>query len=121
MDPLLFGINPDVVFEALAAVILLSLFIERALSVLFGHRLYVKYLTKGGLKEPIAFAAAWGLIASIQFDAIAIIFSQEKNTLIGYLVTAGVIAGGSKGAMALFATWLNWRSAAEKETNPSPN
>ncbi len=118
MDPLLFGLNQDVVFEALGAIILLALFIERGLSVVFGHRLFVKHLAEAGWKEPIAIIVSWGLVASIEFDAIAIVFSQEKNSLIGYLVTAFVIAGGSKGAIALFATWLDWRSTAEKDANP---
>lgn len=120
MDPLLFGINSDVVFEALSAIVLLALIIERGLSIVFGHRLYVDYLAESGWKEPIAFLVSWGVVAHIGFDAIAIIFSKEENSLIGYLVTAGVIAGGSKGSIALFATWLDWRSSAEKKSKPKP-
>lgn len=118
MDPLLFGINQDVVFEALGAIVLLALIIERGLSIVFGHRLFVKHLYEKGWKEPIAFLISWGVVAHVEFDAIAIVFSQEQNSLIGYLVTAGVIAGGSKGSIALFSTWLDWRSDAEKKARP---
>ena len=118
MDPLLFGINPDVVFEALGTIVLLALIVERSLSVVFGHRLFVENLAEHGWKEPIAFLVSWGLVAYIGFDAIAVIFSQEKNSLIGFLVTAGVIAGGSKGSIALFSTWLDWRTTAEKKSKP---
>lgn len=38
MDPLLFGIKGDVVAEALGAVVLLSLVIERALAPIFEWR-----------------------------------------------------------------------------------
>ena len=118
MDPLLFGLNQDVVLEALGAIILLSLIVERGLSVVFGHRLFVNNLAERGLKEPIALLVSWGVVYHIEFDAIAIAFSQEQNSMIGYLVTAGVIAGGSKGSIALFSSWLDWRSSAEKKANP---
>ncbi len=118
MDPLLFGLNQDVVLEALGAVILLSLIIERGLSVVFGHKLFVNKLKGHGWKEPIALLVSWAVIYYIEFDVIAVAFSQEENSMIGYLVTAGVIAGGSKGSIALFSTWLDWRSSAEKNAKP---
>ena len=42
MDPLLFGINGDVVVEVLGTIILLSLFIERFLSPFFEWRIRSK-------------------------------------------------------------------------------
>lgn len=58
MDPPLFGVNSDVAFEVLGIIVLLSLFIERALSVVFEWRYVIHRLHQKGLKEPIAFVMA---------------------------------------------------------------
>ncbi len=55
MDPNLFRIDWEVLVEVLVTVIVLSFFIERALSLLFEHRWFVRRLSNKGLKEPIAF------------------------------------------------------------------
>ncbi len=115
MDPLLFGIKSEVVFEVFGAIILLAIMIERGLSVVFEHRFILPLIQDKGLKEIIAFAVSYLVVHHVSFDALAIIFSQEKQSIIGYLVTAAVIAGGSKGSMAIFADWLNWRSSTAKK------
>lgn len=50
-----------------------------------------------------------------KFDAMAIIFSDERNSIIGYLLTAGIVAGGSKGSIKLFRDFLGWKSNAQKD------
>ena len=54
-DPSLFRMDWEVLAEVLAAIVVLSFFIERAL--LFEHRLFVKTLAQKSLKEPIAFVS----------------------------------------------------------------
>lgn len=121
MDPLLFAVNDEVVFEVLAMLILLSLILERGLSMLFEWRIFIEKASKRGMKEPIAFIAALIVIVSYKFDALAILFSEESTSYIGYIVTAGVIAGGSKGSIKLFRDWLGWKSNAQLEQETRDN
>ena len=72
-----------------------------------------------GLKEPVALIVSFLVIYIYQFDAMAIIFSKEKNSFVGYLLTAGIIAGGSKGSIKLFREFLGWKSAAQDEYEKS--
>lgn len=58
MDPLLFGIQADVVGEVLGTLILLSLLVERALAPIFEWRVFINQAANKGAKEPIAIAAA---------------------------------------------------------------
>lgn len=119
MDPLLFSINADVVVEVLATVILLSLIIERALSIVFEWRPVLDKIKEKGVKEPVAFIVALVVVMSYKFDSLAIIFSNESNSYMGYIITAGVIAGGSKGSIKLFRDWLGWKSNAQDELEES--
>lgn len=119
MDPLLFGIKGDVVSEVLGLIVLLSIIIERALSPIFEWRIVINKIRGRSLKEPIAFVVSILVAYAYQFDAMAILFSQEKNTIWGYLITAGVISGGSKGSIKLFRDVLNWKSAAQVELEES--
>ena len=115
MDPLLLGIKEYVVVEVLAMIILLALFIERALSVVFEWRPLLEKLDNKGVKEPIALVVSFAVVVSYKFDALAILFTNESNTYFGYIVTAAVIAGGSKGAIKLFRDWMGWKSQAQKD------
>lgn len=119
MDPLMFGMNSDVVLEVLGTIVLLSLLIERFLSPFFEWRHILTKIKNKGYKEPIAFAVSFVVIYAYQFDALAIIFSEEKNSIMGYLITAGIIAGGSKGSIKLFRDFLGWKSVAQKDHEKS--
>lgn len=119
MDPLLFGMHSDVVIEVLGTIVLLSLLIERFLSQFFEWRVVINKIQKKGFKEPIAFVASFFVIYSYEFDAMAVIFSQEKVSIVGYLITAGIVAGGSKGSIKLFRDYLGWKSSAQKEVEAS--
>ena len=114
MDPLQFGVNSDVVLEVVGLIVVLSLFVERALCPLFEWRIFIDRWKAHGLKEPIAFGAALGVIAYYRFDALAVVFSREQSSMVGYLVTAGIVAGGSKGSVKLFRDLLGWKSEAQK-------
>lgn len=115
MDPLLFGIKGDVVAEVLGVIVLLSIIVERALSWIFEWKPVLEKIKGKSVKEPIAFIVSLLVVYYYGFDGLAIIFSQEHSTIIGYFITAGVVAGGSKGSIKLFRDFLNWKSSAQQE------
>ena len=125
MDPNLFHLDWERTFEVLAAVVVLAMIVERALSLLFEHRRLVKALSETGLKEVIAFAVALVICWQWHFDAVSMIVLTEETTRVGEIVTAAVIAGGSKGSIYLFRDLLKFRSGAyveykEGRLNPAP-
>lgn len=96
-------INTSQIFDAVLLVTVLSFFIERALALIFEHAWYKRHLSKkSGIKEIIAFVSAFGICKFWSFDAYAMIFASEKVSQMGFVLTALVIAGGSKGSLALF-------------------
>jgi len=116
MDPLQFAMHSDVVGEVLGTIVVLSLMVERALAPIFEWRKFIDFQKKtSNAKEPIALALSIALVWGYGFDALAILFSEEKGSWIGYLITGAIIAGGSKGSIALFRNWLGWKSDARKE------
>lgn len=115
MDPLLFGLHADVTGEALGAIVVLSLLIERALAPIFESRPILNAIKQKGFKEPIAIVASIAVALHLEFDALAVIFSEETNSWIGYLITGLVVAGGSKGSIKLFRDYLDWKSTARRE------
>jgi hypothetical protein len=142
MDPNLFHLDLERVGEVLIAIVLLSLLVERALALLFESRPFIeatedgsvviqmKNLTpdnpkyariskqskKNGLKESISFIVAFAICWYLKFDVLTIIFvSSEETTVIGYLISGAIVAGGSKGAIKLFKDWMGFASSAETE------
>jgi hypothetical protein len=115
MDPALFRIDFELLVEILIAIIVLAFFIERALSIVFEHRIFTTRLAEKGLKEPIAFLVSLGVVWYWQFDALGVVLHAEQTSLWGYLITAGIIAGGSKASIKLFHDLLKVRSTAERE------
>ena len=98
MDPNLFAIDGERLLEVLGGIVILSMFIERSLSLAFEHRWFMPFVEKG-VKEPIAFAVSFAVCRYWDFDALSIVFVQEHTQFWGHLLTAGIVAGGSKGAM----------------------
>lgn len=119
MDPNLFHLDWERVTEVLAAVVVLSFVIERALAIVFEHKLYLKYLDGKGLKEAIAFVVCALVCVRWDFDAVSMVLLSEHTTRLGELLTAGLIAGGSKAPLALFHDFLNLRSTAHKRVYPT--
>lgn len=111
MDPNLFHLDWERVFEALVAIIVLAFLVERALSPIFECRPFIVSLDRPGVKELIAVAVAVTGCLWWQFDAISIILLAEKTTIPGAVVTGCVIAGGSKASIKLFHDVLNIKSA----------
>ena len=115
MAPDLFAVNWDTLGEALALVVVLSILVERALSVVFEHRYFINKFDESQVKEFIAFAVALGIVSYWGFDIISIIFMGEENTWIGLALTALIIAGGSKGSIKLFQDVMGVKSSARRE------
>ena len=67
------------------------------------------------LKELLAFALAFAICWVWHFDAVSIILLSEHTKLAGIIVTAAVVAGGSKASISLFHRLLGIMSNAEDE------
>lgn len=114
MDPNLFAIDGERVAEVLLAIILLSFFIERALALLFEHRAFAIKLARRGLKEPLALLVSFVVCRYWDFDAISVVFVKEHTQFWGHLITAAVVAGGSKASTKLFRDVMGVMSNSEK-------
>lgn len=121
MDPNLFALKWDQVFEVLMAVVLLSLVIERALSLLFESKFFLDIETrrdkagKGSFKPLIAFVVAATACVMWKFDALSVMFSRGAVTYLGCVITGAVVAGGSKGSLKLFRDVLGIYSTSYAE------
>ena len=71
-----------------------------------------------GLKEPIAFVVALVVCIYWDFDLVSVVLTSETTSLLGQIITAGVIAGGSKASVKLFHDVMNVRSAALAAKKP---
>ena len=114
MDPNLFHIDMGRLIEVLVAIIVLSFFLERALAVVFEHRLWTSRKPRG-FKAPIAFLLAFFVCRYWDFDAISATILADQTSIWGHLITAGVIAGGSKASIKLFHDMMGAMSDAEKK------
>jgi len=120
MDPAFFRIDWEVLAETLFAIIVLAFFVERALSLVFEHRYFVTKFDKSGIKEPIALLFSYGTVYLCKLDAIAVIFKLDHPTFFGYLITAAVVAGGSKASIKLFQDIFDAKSSAVRELKKQP-
>ena len=100
------------VLGGLGLVVVLSLILERALSVVFEWGVWDVWLAKMNLRAPLAFLASYIICATLKFDILIVIGKKDPTTFtlfgIGTFVTAATIAGGSKGAITLFQNVLNF-------------
>jgi hypothetical protein len=117
MDPNLFHLDYERSFEVLATIVILSMIVERTLSLLFESRFFIeKTENVRAIKETISFAVSAAVCVYWQFDAVTIIIvAGDKMTIPGMILTGGIVAGGSKGSIKLFRDWLGFMSNAEKE------
>lgn len=141
MDPNLFHLDWERTFEALVGIIVLAFLVERACALVFESRWYIRLFEDPRVGEPpgevleakdepprrrmpgrlypVKEIVAFGLAAVVclvwDFDAVSIMLLSPTTNLGGKLLTAAVIAGGSKAAVTLFHSLMNVRSNAEKE------
>ena len=117
IDPNLFHLDWDRTFEVLAGIAIVAALLERALSVVFENRLFVDSRFDGkGTKEMIAFGVALVICIRWELDAISIVLLSEQTTVLGEVVTAGVVAGGTKAFVKLFRDLMDIKSAAYRES-----
>ena len=111
-DPNLFHLDWDRTFEVLATIAVVAVMIERALSLIFENHRFVTALKETGLKELIAFGVSGFVCWHWNFDALSSILLTDRTSHLGELITAAVIAGGSKGSVKLFRDVLGIQSRA---------
>ncbi len=115
MDPNLFRLDWEQVGEVLATIVVLAFIVERALALLFEYRPFAARYASSGLKEPIAFLASLFVCWHWKLDALSVILHGEKVGFLGEILTAAVIAGGSKASLKLFRDVLKIESEQAKE------
>ncbi len=120
MDPNLFHLNYERLFEVLFTIVVLSFFIERALALLFETKAFIKIYEanpkRKGLKELIAFIVSVFVCVYWKIDALSIIVvSHDAMQIPGYIITGAIIAGGAKGSMKLFKDLMGFKSSAESD------
>lgn len=121
MDPNLFSVDWPRLFEALSVLVLLSIIVERALSVVFESKYFldlIKSKAAPGWKmsrEIIATGVSIATCAFWHFDLVSIVLVADQSSWAGYVITGAVIAGGSKGSIKLFREFLGFKSGAYKE------
>ena len=118
MDPNLFHLDWDRVAEVLGALVVLSFFVERALAIIFESRWFLKKLDQFPIKEFIAFGVSLLVCITWHFDSLSMVLLTDHTSLLGEIVTAGVVAGGSKASLKLFHDVLNVRSSAHERVYP---
>ncbi|MDJ0907170.1 MAG: hypothetical protein QNI96_14210 [Woeseiaceae bacterium] len=107
-----FGIDSGLLAEVVGGVLIFSLVIERLFSVIFEWRVLHSRIDNKGIKEPVVLVATFLIIYFYGFDALAILFQHDEASLVGYLLTTGIIAGVCKGWTRLFRDVLGWKSRA---------
>lgn len=118
VDPNLFHLDWDRVAEVLAAIVVLSFILERALAVLFESRFFIERFDGAGIKEWIAAGVCIAVCVYWKFDAVSMIVLTDHTNLFGEIVSGAVIAGGSKASLKLFHDVLDVRSSAHEMAHP---
>jgi len=121
----------ETIAQTLLVVIFLAFFVERVLALVFEHDWWQELEKKnprlGALKEFIAVGTAFGICNWASFDALAQIFQTQffsvhpVSNLFSRLMTALVIAGGSKGAIALMQGYFGIKSTPSDSGKPIAN
>ena len=120
MDPNLFHLDWDRLFEVVGTIAVVAVILERALSIVFENGFFLNSpldKTKG-IKELIAFAASYWVCRLWHFDAVSMILTSEQTTTLGEVITAGTVAGGSKGSVKLFRDMMGIQSSAYRIKHP---
>ena len=94
------------ILGALALIVVLAFVLERALAQVFEWGGWEAFLKDRKLRAPIALAVSYVICVTCDFDILRVIFAKPTIDVtwlsLGALLTASVIAGGSKGAILLF-------------------
>ena len=110
-----FALDWNQAAEVLGAIVMLAIFIERGLTLVFENDWYRKRFGDRRIKEAIAFIVALLACVAFRFDAVGILMKQESWSVIGLVLTAGVIAGGSKASIKVFTDVFGIRNLTPEE------
>lgn len=102
MDPNSFAINWEQTGEILAAIVVVAFLVERALALVFESAWYIKTLADKNAKELITFVVCVAICFYWKIDALSVILHGDRVNPLGMIISAGVIAGGSKASLKLF-------------------
>ena len=121
LDLVQFAIPWEAIFEALAFIVVLAFVIERVLALVFESPAYITFAKRrwdqdqSSHKEVIAYLASAIVCVLYQIDLLGILMSHAYPSIFGELLTAGVVAGGSKASVKLFRDILGFKSGAYEE------
>ncbi len=101
--------------SVLFQIVMCAFIVERALALIFEWDVW-DFLVKHApwlavAKEVIAFTASYTICQTSDFDALKTLFNTNPSE-VGKVITALVIAGGSKGAMKLMQDVLKIKNVA---------
>ena len=122
MDPNQFAVNWATLFEMLALIIVLAFLVERALAIIYESKPFIRFSLKreadekGDFKTMGAFVLSALVTTMFDIDIIAVVLSHAHTSLFGQLISAAVIAGGSKASIRLFREILNVNYPTRKTT-----
>ena len=102
MDPNSFAINWEQTGEVLTAIVVVAFIVERALALVFESAWYIKVLADKNVKELITFGVCIVICLYWKIDALSVILHGDRINPLGMIISAGVIAGGSKASLKLF-------------------
>ncbi len=123
------GVDTEKAGYVLLLVLVLAILLETGLSTLFNWRIFLRYFAEKGLKVPIAVLTAFLFVKQFDIDAIAEILGAfagktYDHGILGKILTAFIIAGGSSAIFTLFEKFgirnpLERRSVAANMRNES--
>ena len=109
------SIDGDHTWKILYLITVLAFMIERALAVIFEHRIWLRWFERfKGTKELVTLFVAYKIVAWAHFDALALLMDRPSVGKSQFL-TALIVAGGSKGAIKLMQEYLDIRKPEIRE------
>ena len=105
-------VNWEAILGSLVLLVVMALFAERALAVLFEWRAWAAKLDGRGLKTPVTVAFSYLMCHVAAFDALTMAFGAPVSVP-GTFLTALIVAGGAKKVIELM-----WQVAAIREHKP---
>lgn len=110
-------INTSIIFDSLMLLTILSILIERSLALVFEQKYIARFLKHKGLKEIIAFCICFSVCKLWNIDVISSMTSTEGTKMLGFILTAAAIAGGSKASIKLFQDVIGVGKMSKGDTN----
>jgi hypothetical protein len=109
-------------FIALFTLFILAVLMESALALLFNWRPFVETFNSRGVKPLIAFVVAYVFVSQFRLDIITgltNIYTKQSypSSLLGVVLTAMIVAGGSSGVNNLMQT-LGFRQVRDSAAPP---